>query len=279
MQKDLQLTIWQFILAYKQHGGEQVNYIDFATHENYRENALRTARETGIPQLSKLADKIEHGFLNTDTSEPLEPPSELSASGEFEETESFLLSEAPAEVWEGKQSVTEARRASGLGGSSSSSAEEKQTPAERYAYRLSSALKRSEFSLLHRRALDRFARKHRMSASQVQAIENETRSKLKLGPLKWDQELSSVIKDLSQNHDSLETLKKQLKNTYVREDRLDQVTFLRIYDMPREAPTAPTADTPTKTPTPQNTQSSGSFIWLVLGGVLLIGLLLAATLL
>ncbi len=123
MQKELQLTIWQFILAYKKHSGEQVSYIDFATHSDYRDNALKAARETEIPQLAKLADAIEHGFLNADTIEVPDRISELTPEEETEESESFLLSEATAEVWEGKQTVVEPRK--------SPAPEEAQPPATR----------------------------------------------------------------------------------------------------------------------------------------------------
>jgi len=268
MQKELQLTIWQFILAYKKHSGEQVNYIDFATHSDYRDNALKAARDTGIPQLLKLADAIEQDLLDADTIEISEHLSELNPEAETEESESLLLSEAPAEVWEGKQTINEARK--------SAAGDEAQPPTTRYAYRLSSALKRSEFSLLHRRALDRFARKHRMTPSEVMAIENETRSKLRLGPLKWEQELASVIKDLRQNHDSIDTLKKQIKNTYVREGRLDHATFLRIYDTPHQTDAVPPAKNSPQAPV-QGKDSNTRLLLGLLAGALLLGLIAVAT--
>ena len=124
MQKELQLTIWQFILAYKNHSGEQVNYIDFATHSDYRDNALKAARDTGVQQLAKLADAIEHGFLNADTIEVPDHISDLGPAEETEESESFLLSEAPAEVWEGKQTINEARQSAGNEGKPTSDARE-----------------------------------------------------------------------------------------------------------------------------------------------------------
>ena len=132
----------------------------------------------------------------------------------------------------------------------------------RYAYRLHGALKRSEFSLLHRRALDRFAQKNGMSSGETLSIENATRSRLKMPPLDWEKELRSVIADLKEQHDSLTTLRKQLRQTYVRSDRLADATFQGVYSNPQPQPV--------EAPAPAEPAQSQ---WLWMAGVGLLGLL------
>jgi len=222
MNKEQQIVIWQFILAYKKATGEQVNYLELIKEDEYQERILRQARDTGDPQLAQLANRIEFG-LDDDADD----------GTDFEDqSESVLLANAPDEVWsdgpvaravpaqEAQPPATQTPADSGKG---------TEAPAERYGYRLRGALKREEFSLLHRRALDRFSQKHNMPHEQVVEIENQTRRKLHLPPLDWEQELRSVITDLLQHNDSLTNLRGQLLDTYVRRGRLTQQQFQEIY--------------------------------------------------
>lgn len=221
MQKDLQLAIWQFILAYKQRTGEQVNYIELASHSAYREEMLGKAEQGDDEQLQQLAKAVRRKIeLEKTGKTPLH---------EDIESESLLLSEAPAEVWVAQADTSHANTTIG---NTNNLNDDHQPPGVRYAQRLRGALKRSEFTLLHRRALDRFAKKHNMSVAETLRVENTLRSKLKLPPLAWDKELSSVIRDLRKNHSSLTTLRKHLRQTYVRKDRLDESMFQHLFNGP-----------------------------------------------
>ena len=222
MNKEQQIVIWQFILAYKKTTGEQVNYLELIKEDDYQERILQRARGTGNAQLAQLANRIEFG-LDDDADD----------GADFEDqSESVLLANAPDEVWsDGPVARAAAAQESQPAATQTPADNVKGTeaPAERYGYRLRGALKREEFSLLHRRALDRFSQKHNMPHEQVVEIENKTRSKLHLPPLDWEQELRSVITDLLQHNDSLTNLRSQLLDTYVRRGRLTQQQFQEIY--------------------------------------------------
>jgi hypothetical protein len=222
MNKEQQIVIWQFILAFKKTTGEQVNYLELIKEDQYQERILQQARDTGNAQLAQLANRIEFG-LDDDADD----------GAEFEDqSESVLLANAPDEVWSDgpvAQTAPAQRPPATAMSASVEAGKEAEAPADRYAYRLRGALKREEFSLLHRRALDRFSQKHNMPHEQVVEIENKTRSKLHLPPLDWEQELHSVITDLLQHNDSLTNLRSQLLDTYVRRGRLTQQQFQAIY--------------------------------------------------
>jgi hypothetical protein len=237
MNKEQQIVIWQFILAFKKTTGEQVNYLELIKEGEYQERILQQARDTGNAQLVQLANRIEFGLDD-----------EADDGVDFEDqTESVLLANAPDEVWSDgpvAQTAPAQRPPATATPPSADAGKEAEAPADRYAYRLRGALKREEFSLLHRRALDRFSQKHNMPHEQVVEIENKTRSKLHLPPLDWEQELRSVITDLLQHNDSLTNLRSQLLDTYVRRGRLTQQQFQPIYAASgkpgtAEAPAAP----------------------------------------
>jgi len=259
MKRETQIVIWQFILAFKQKTGEQANYLDLVKKAGYREGILDKARRNGDPTLSDLANQVESGLAeNQDEHEEFE-----------DESESVLLAEAPDEAW--AEPTSDNSATSSPTPSFPSAAEEKaMPPAERYAYRLRGALKRKEFSLLHRRALDRFAHKNGLMQEQVLDIENRTRESLKLPPLSWARELTSVITDLREHHDSLTTLKSQLQHTYVRAGRLDDEEFQLVYTSPAGTQAATPAPSPEPTPQPGSNKSNRT--WIVLAVVVLLGL-------
>jgi hypothetical protein len=260
MQKDLQLSIWQFILAYKQATGSRVNYIDLATQDAYRDDILEKALQTGDDQLRQLVETVRRHIELADLEE--------ESFEDAEDSESFLLSEAPVDVWTGQAPLAGSSQAAPTETADNSDpGDEKQPPPVRYAYRLRGALKRREFSLLHRRALDRFAHKNGMSPAETLSLENATRSKLKMPALDWEKELGSVIFDLKEHHNSLSTLRKQLRQTYVRSDRLNEVAFQRIYN--GSQPQTAEAATPAPALAADAHQPKG--LW-VIGAGLIIGL-------
>ena len=267
MKRETQIVIWQFILAFKQETGEQVNYLDLVKGTDYRAGLLATARDSGNGALAELADKVEQG-LEDDQDEEVD----------FEdESESVLLAEAPDEAWheppQGLQGEPEAAPIP----PTDMALEKPAPPTDRYAYRLRGALKRSEFSLLHRRALDRFAHKNGLPADQVLEIENRTRESLKLPPLDWARELTSVIADLHQHHDSLTTLKMQLQHTYVRAERLDEETFQRVYNAPDQPePEKQAAPAPAAPAQPEAGKSNKA--WIVVAALIAIGAIVATQL-
>ena len=53
MNRETQIAIWQFILAFKKQTGEQVNYLDLVRNPGYLEAALERASESGDDYLSR----------------------------------------------------------------------------------------------------------------------------------------------------------------------------------------------------------------------------------
>lgn len=266
MQKDLQLIIWQYILAHKQATGEPISYIDFSRDAKYRAEILARAKVSKNQNLLRLANKVEQGFVAAQKQYKPQPIPEDDFEGA---SESLLLSEAPPEVWAGTAHPAAEEHATEP--HNNSPQDETEPPRERYARRLRGALNRQEFSLLHRRALDRFAKKHGISSGEIIAIENEVRSRLKLPALRWDEELNSVIQDLATTQSSLSNLRSQLQHTYVRDGRLDEQAFEQLYKHPSslqadaQQPTAKVTDSPTDKKSP--------IAWIV-GGLVLLGLLI-----
>jgi len=246
MNKEQQITIWQFILAYKKATGEPVNYLHLIKNEEYQQRIFEQARDSGNADLARLADRIADELdEDIDTSTLLE-----------DESESMLLAEAPDEVWAEPPAAPEPAPVPPPAASLADSKPE--NPADRYAYRLRGALRRDEFSLLHRRALDRFAHKAQLSPEQVLELENHTRSALRLAPLNWEQELRSVITDLLQHNDTLTNLKTQLLHTYARPGRLSEEQFQQVYATAGRPPPAE----PAPVAAPRAAGNSPNKVWI-----------------
>lgn len=263
MNKELQIVIWRFILASKKTTGEQVNYVDLVKDHDYREQILLQAQHSGNPELAQLAGRIELGL-----------DADMEDDEDFEDgSESILLSEAPDEVWSATRPVAPEPPPTPpipKPPAVKITADEALPPRKRYAYRLAGALRQKDFSLLHRRALDRFSHKHDMSDAEILKIENKVRQKLQLPPLNWAQELAGVIEDVRQSTDSVANIRSQLHQTYVHHARLAEAQFQRIYAA------AGTTESPPSSAPAQAADSNRPFRrWIILAGIVaLIGLAL-----